>query len=368
MQVILVDLCKTFLGSVIAVDNLNLRIEDGEFAVFVGPSGCGKTTTLRIVAGLEQPDSGSVYIGDVDVVNLPPKDRHVSMVFQNFALFPNMNIYDNIAFPLQVRRWSKADIDKRVHEVAKLVGVEDLLDRKSKQVSGGQAQRVSLARAMVRTSDVLLMDEPLSAIDAKVRIQLRTEIKQLHQETKITTIYVTHDQEEAMTLGDKIVVMDRGCVQQVGTPYEIFHKPKNLFVALFVGSPTMNILEGKICKDENRGLMVELDGMKQQIPSRFCDALLNSNIEMVKWGIRPEHIKLVDGSEIDDTTGIVQVVEPLGSRDLLTIHAGHHTFKVMAEAEAVGHYNPENSCFLRFSGDFVHLFNAATDESLNGQP
>jgi multiple sugar transport system ATP-binding protein len=365
MQVKLVDLSKTFLGSVVAVDKLNLTIADGEFIVFVGPSGCGKTTTLRMVAGLEQPDEGFIYIGDREVVNLAPKDRNLAMVFQNFSLFPSMNIYDNIAFPLQVLRWPKADIDKRVKEVAKLVGVENLLDRKSRQVSGGQAQRVALARAMVRQPDVFLMDEPLSAIDAKVRVQLRTEIKQLHQETNITSIYVTHDQEEAMTLGDRIVVMDAGKIQQVGTPHQIFHKPQNIFVATFVGSPSMNIVEGRLSKDEDAKWMVVAQDLKQPAPQRYIPYLSRANVEAMKWGIRPEHIKLTKGPEENAVSARISVVEPLGSRDLLFVQAGNNTFKVMAEADVEGSHKVGSDCYLCFPEDFVHLFDAGSGVALN---
>lgn len=356
MQVKLIDLYKTFLGNVIAVNNLNLDIADGEFIVFVGSSGCGKTTTLRMIAGLEQPDSGSVIIGKRDVINLAPKDRNIAMVFQNFALFPSMDVYNNIAFPLQVLRWPKADIEKRVHEVAKLVGVEGLLNRKSRQVSGGQAQRVALARALVLNPDVFLMDEPLSAIDAKVRVQLRTEIKQLHQETGITTIYVTHDQEEAMTLGDRIVVMDAGNIQQVGSPHQIFHRPENIFVATFIGSPSMNIVEGRLIRGTDGTLLMEAQGFKQPVPERYLEGLSKTSTECVKWGIRPEHIRLTDGSNANDVSATITVVEPLGSRDLLNVHIGDYSFKAVVEAAGEGTHKVGDACFLGFPKECVHLF------------
>ena len=365
MQVKLVDLSKKFLENVIAVDNLSLTIADGEFIVFVGPSGCGKTTTLRMVAGLEQPDAGYIYIGEREVVNLAPKDRKIAMVFQNFALFPSMNIYDNIAFPLQVLRWPKTEIDKRVHEVAKLVGVEELLNRKSRQVSGGQAQRVALARALVRNPDVFLMDEPLSAIDAKVRVQLRTEIKQLHQQTNITTIYVTHDQEEAMTLGDRIVVMNAGKIHQVGTPYHIFHKPQNVFVAGFVGSPTMNFVDGRLSREADGRLMFEAQDLKQPVPERYLQYTTETNVEAVKWGIRPENIRLANGSNANDVVARINVVEPLGSRDLLNVQIGNCPFTVITEAEVESLRKVGSNCFLCFPEEFVHLFDSKTGEAMN---
>jgi multiple sugar transport system ATP-binding protein len=252
-----------------------------------------------------------------------------------------------------------------VQEVAKLVGVEELLSRKSRQVSGGQAQRVALARAMVRNPDVFLMDEPLSAIDAKVRVQLRTEIKQLHQTTNITTIYVTHDQEEAMTLGDRIVVMDAGKIQQEDTPYQIFHKPKNTFVAGFVGSPSMNMVEGRLSREDDGKLMFDAQDLKQPVPERFLQSFAKTNVEAVKWGIRPEHIRLANGSDTNDIPALVNVVEPLGSRDLLSVQIGNYHFTVMTEAEAESSRKVGSNCFLCFPEEFVHIFDAKSGEAMN---
>src|SRR5688572_12826696 len=219
MKVVLQDLVKKFPASdSIAVNHINLTIEDGELLVFLGPSGCGKTTTMRMIAGLETPDSGQIFIGERDVTYVAPKDRRVAMVFQNFSMYPSMTVYENIAFPLQVLKLTKAEIDQRVREAAELVGISSLLKRGVRQVSGGEAQRVSLARTMVRRPEVYLMDEALSSLDAKLRIQMRTEIKKLHQDTRSTVVFVTHDQEEAMTLGDRLVVINKGRIQQVGTP------------------------------------------------------------------------------------------------------------------------------------------------------
>lgn len=361
MKVVVEDLSKRFSGNVLAVDHVNLDIPDGEFAVFLGPSGCGKTTTLRMIAGLERPDSGRIFIGDQVVNHIPPKHRRVAMVFQNFALYPSMTVYDNIAFPLEVRKFSKQEIDQRVREAARLVGIEPLLNRRPKQVSGGEAQRVSLARALVREPDVFLMDEPLSNLDAKLRVQLRTEIKRLHQNTRTTTIYVTHDQEEAMTLGDKIVIMSQGKVQQIGSSHEVFFKPNNVFVAGFVGSPSMNLIDGTIRRD--KGIIIELPGFTQPVPEKFTPRL-SSDHGQVKWGIRPEHIKLSDGAEANDVPGQMEVIEPLGSRQLLFVRAGAYVFSVLEDA-TITHTVGER-CQLRFDEKYIHIFDGKTGLSLAG--
>src|SRR5499433_2523164 len=249
-QVTLHNLVKRFSEDVVAVNNVNLDIEDKEFVVLVGPSGCGKTTTLRMVAGLEDISEGEIYIGDRLVNDVPPKDRNIAMVFQNYALYPHMTVYKNMAFSLMLRRrelrLKKADIDRKVREAARILGIEGLLDRRPKALSGGQRQRVAVGRAIVRDPKAFLFDEPLSNVDAKMRVEMRSEIKKLQRRLKTTTIYVTHDQEEAMTLGDRIVVMKDGRVQQVGSPLEIFDRPVNRFVGDFIGTPPMNFLTGRI--------------------------------------------------------------------------------------------------------------------------
>ncbi len=237
------NITKIFPPNVVAVNNVNLKIEKGEFFVLLGPSGCGKTTTLRIIAGLEKPTKGRVYIDEQDVTDLPPRKRDVAMVFQTWALYPHMKVYDNIAFPLKLRKVPKDEIDRKVREVAKLLRIEELLDRYPKQLSGGQQQRVALARALVRNPRVWLMDEPLSNLDALLRVQMRAELKRLQKELKITTVYVTHDQVEAMTMADRIAVMNAGRVLQIGTPHEVYHYPKTKFVAGFIGSPPMNFIK-----------------------------------------------------------------------------------------------------------------------------
>ncbi|MGE5576921.1 MAG: ABC transporter ATP-binding protein, partial [Syntrophothermus sp.] len=246
-KVVLEHLNKKF-GNVTAVNDANLEIKDKEFVVLVGPSGCGKSTTLRMVAGLEEITEGNIYIGDTLVNDVPPKDRDIAMVFQNYALYPHMDVYNNMAFGLKLRKFPKAEIDRRVKEAAKMLGIENLLDRKPKALSGGQRQRVAVGRAIVREPKVFLMDEPLSNLDAKLRVQMRAEISKLHNRLQTTMIYVTHDQTEAMTMGDRIVVMKDGLIQQVGAPLEIYDHPVNVFVAGFIGSPSMNfinaVLEG----------------------------------------------------------------------------------------------------------------------------
>lgn len=357
MRVVLKDLAKKFLASdSIAVNHINLTIEDGELAVFLGPSGCGKTTTMRMIAGLETPDSGQIFIGERDVTYIAPKDRRVAMVFQNFSMYPSMTVYENIAFPLHVLKLSRQEIDRQVKEAAELVGVGHLLQRSWRQVSGGEAQRVALARAMVRRPEVFLMDEPLSNLDAKLRVQLRTEIKRLHQETGTTMIFVTHDQEEAMSLGDKIVVMDRGSVQQVGTPQEVFFKPRNVFVANFVGTPGMNLFDGMI-QQNGSGVCVDLDGIVQPLPAHF-----QREVKQVKWGIRPEAIKLVNDGQPGDVRGKIELIESLGSRQQVFVRAAGKLFSVMIDALYPARVG--ETVHLRFDPSSVHLFDAQTGLSL----
>lgn len=363
MRVVLKDLVKNFANSErAAVNRINLVIDQGELAVLLGPSGCGKTTTLRMIAGLEQPDSGRILIQDRDITDLAPKDRRVAMVFQNFSMYPTMNVYDNIAFPLHAIKLNRKEIDRTVREMAQLVNVDHLLKRSARQVSGGEAQRVALARAMVRRPEVFLMDEPLSNLDAKLRVQLRTEIKRLHQDTGTTFIFVTHDQEEAMTLGDKIIVMNHGDIQQVGTPHDVFFAPNNAFVANFVGTPTMNMLQGSVRGGDSGVFKVALPGFELALPQRFNGALQSLNDKRVIWGIRPEAIKLVAEADENCLSGEVELVEALGSRDLIFVRAGETLFGVIVDAldsVAVG-----DSCHLYFAGAQMHLFAAESGRAL----
>lgn len=315
VEVRLENVNKNF-GKVVAVDNLNLNIEDQEFLVLLGPSGCGKTTTLRLIAGLEKPDSGSIYIGDTLANELSPRDRNVAMVFQNYALYPYMRVFENIAFPLRVRRMPKQDVESKVRETASLVGIEGLLDRKPRQLSGGQQQRVALARALVREPTLFLMDEPLSNLDAKLRVAMRTELKRLHNELKVTTIYVTHDQEEAMTLADRIAILNKGLLQQLGSPFEVYEKPTNLFVAGFIGSPAMNILEGELVEKEGEHF-ANFSIYSLPVPEVVARGITSKNLVL---GIRPEHILVEEEKTPRTIAAKVEVVEPLGHESILLLN------------------------------------------------
>ena len=282
---------KIYPGDVTAVSDFNLEIEDKEFIILVGPSGCGKSTTLRMIAGLEEISKGELYIGDRLVNDVPPKDRDIAMVFQNYALYPHMTVYKNMAFGLELRKTPKDEIDKRVREAARVLDIEHLLDRKPKALSGGQRQRVALGRAMVRNPAVFLLDEPLSNLDAKLRTSMRTEIIKLHQKLGTTFIYVTHDQTEAMTMGDRIVVMKDGLIQQVDTPQNLYDYPCNMFVGGFIGSPQMNFLDATLVK-EGSNYYVDLGGDKLLIAPEKVTSALDAYVgKAIKAGIRPEDIK-----------------------------------------------------------------------------
>lgn len=321
----LVDLTKRF-GRVVAVERVNLEVRDGEFMVLLGPSGCGKTTTLRCIAGLEIPDEGRVFFGDEDVTYLPPKDRNVSMVFQSYAVWPHMSVYDNIAFPLKVKKCPESEIRERVKWAAELLKIEELLDRYPHQLSGGQRQRVAVARAIVIEPRVLLMDEPLSNLDALLRVVMRSELKKLQRRIKVTTIYVTHDQVEAMTMADRIAVMNEGRIMQVGTPEEVYDKPANLFVAGFVGSPRMNFFEATVVKKDEKIVLDAGDfaiALKEDRGELLSDYLNRT----VTVGIRPEHV-YVKGHAVPPgvapvaVSGIVDFAEPLGSDTILHVNTG----------------------------------------------
>ena len=285
------NVCKVYPNGFVAVKDFNLDIADQEFIIFVGPSGCGKSTTLRMIAGLEEISSGELWIGDKLVNDVEPKDRDIAMVFQNYALYPHMTVYDNMAFGLKLRKVPKADIDKAVHEAAKILDIEHLLDRKPKALSGGQRQRVAMGRAIVRSPKVFLMDEPLSNLDAKLRVQMRVEISKLHQRLQTTIIYVTHDQTEAMTLGTRIVVLKDGIIQQVDTPQNLYDKPNNVFVAGFIGSPQMNLVDAKVVQSgEDVVLMFGSNSVK--LPENKAKILIEKGYvdKTVIMGIRPEDL------------------------------------------------------------------------------
>lgn len=363
-KVLLREVTKRF-GSVLAVDNVSLEIKDREFLVLVGPSGCGKSTTLRMVAGLEEITSGEIYIGDRLVNDVPPKDRDIAMVFQNYALYPHMDVYNNMAFGLKLRKFPKAEIEARVKHASVLLGIENLLDRKPKALSGGQRQRVAVGRAIVREPKVFLMDEPLSNLDAKLRVQMRAELNKLHKRLATTIIYVTHDQTEAMTLGDRIVVMKDGQIQQVGPPLELYNRPANAFVAGFIGSPAMNLIPA------NLGFL-DADWIVQVGTQRL--ALNNKNLaryqnigqyknKEVILGIRPEDLEIFD-PEIHESHHaldcIVEVREPMGSEIYLYLSL-ENKISLVARVPANCIVKPTEQIKLHFDLSRAHLFSGKTE-------
>lgn len=303
-EIMLKDICKSYENGFHAVNDFNLEIEKGEFIVFVGPSGCGKSTTLRMIAGLEDITDGELWIGDRLVNYLEPKERDLSMVFQSYALYPQMNVYDNIAFSLQVRKVPKKEIDEKVHKVAGLLGLENLLKQRPKNLSGGQRQRVAIGNAIIREPKVLLMDEPLSNLDAKLRTQMRVELANIHKSLGNTIIYVTHDQTEAMTLGDRIVVMNHGLIQQADTPQNLYKYPVNRFVAGFIGSPSMNFLPSRIWEKENEKVFEMENGQDIIIPDFLWKILRKKGYfgKTIELGIRPEHFleESADGDALEE--------------------------------------------------------------------
>ena len=328
-QVVLKGINK-FYESVHAVKDVNLQIRDKEFVVFVGPSGCGKTTTLRMIAGLEAISSGDISI-DGNVINaLAPMDRDIAMVFQNYALYPHMSVYDNMAFGLKMRKFARPEIDNRVRYAADVLGISELLKRKPRQLSGGQRQRVALGRAIVRHPRVFLFDEPLSNLDAKLRVQMRVELKKLHLRLGTTAIYVTHDQVEAMTLGDRVVVMKDGVVQQVGEPLKLYNQPANKFVAGFIGSPAMNFAAVTVTEADG-SLIAENSGLRIKLPDEIAQRLRGHIGREVILGVRPEDLTVCDPARADALRGEVYVVEPLGNETLVEVRLGESVVELLAE-------------------------------------
>jgi multiple sugar transport system ATP-binding protein len=323
-RILLRDVVKRF-GAVTAVAGVNLEIRDGEFVVFVGPSGCGKTTTLNMISGLETPTSGEIVIGDRVVNDVEPGDRDLGMVFQDLALFPHMTVFENIAFGLRVKRVPDADVRRRVAEAAAAMKITPLLDKKPAQCSGGEAQRVALARTIVTHPAVFLMDEPLSSLDAKLRVDMRTELKRLHAALGATFVYVTHDQAEAMTMADRIVVMDRGLVQQVGPPLSVYGDPANRFVAGFFGVPAMNFIEGAV-RARGEGLAFEAPGVDLDLGRRAA-----ARAGEVILGVRPEHVRL--GADGDGWPAVVSLIEPMGDETLVFLDYGGPA-SIVAKVEA----------------------------------
>ena len=349
---------------------ISLDIEDGEFMVFVGPSGCAKSTTLRMIAGFEKITGGEIWIGDKKVNNLPPKDRGIAMVFQNYALYPHMTAYENMAFSLKMAKVPKKEIDERVREAAEKLEITPLLDRKPKELSGGQKQRVALGRAIVRKPDVFLFDEPLSNLDAKLRVSMRLKITQLHKELKkegqiATMIYVTHDQVEAMTMGDRICVMNEGRIMQVDTPINLYNRPKNRFVASFIGSPAMNFIKGKLIKRDNLVLFIFENENEFVIPETYYKKLENYIDKEVILGIRPEKIETVDVNLDEDSySGSVNMIENMGSEAFIYFKIGETDLKLKMDIIDDLKNRYRDSIKVKFKNDKIAIFDIKTEENI----
>ena len=346
-------------GQVIAVNKLNLTVQNRDFLVLLGPSGCGKTTTLRLVAGLETLTAGNIYFNDSIVNDLSPKDRNVAMVFQSYALYPHMNVYGNLAFPLKAHKKSKDEIRKRVKEVAELLRIDNLLDRKPGQLSGGQRQRVALGRALVRDPQVFLMDEPLSNLDAKLRVQMRVEVQRLHRKLKTTTIYVTHDQEEAMTLGHKVALLNNGILEQIGTPSELYHNPKNMFVAGFIGSPAMNKLEGTII-EKNGNIAIDLGTFVYEPSRGVAEAVKEAKTSEVVLGIRGEDIIIAEKGQKNAFKAKVEIVQLVGRELHVHLIVGGKSLVMITDPSQDVKVGKENWFLLNEKR--IHLFDKKTEK------
>lgn len=366
-NVTLRDVKKVYDNEVVAVQEFNLEIEDKEFIVLVGPSGCGKSTTLRMIAGLEEISSGDLLIGEKRVNDVPPKDRDIAMVFQNYALYPHMTVYDNMAFALKLRKVPKAEIDEKVRRAAEILDITQYLERRPKALSGGQRQRVAIGRAIVREPSVFLMDEPLSNLDAKLRNQMRAEIIKLRQRIDTTFVYVTHDQTEAMTLGDRIVIMKDGFIQQIGTPQQVFDQPANLFVAGFIGSPQMNMFEGKLNKKGDKYYVQVADANIELSEDKQLTLKANNVAEKsVTVGVRPDHILLCDDNAPNAIPATVEVSEMMGSQTHLHVNANGtevvlvvQTVDLHADAFKAG-----SKVNFTFGGNVAHIFDKDTEKNI----
>lgn len=358
-EVHLKGLTKRF-GKVVALHNLTLTFRDKQLTVLVGPSGCGKSTLLRTIAGLEMPTEGSVYIEDKLVNNVPAWDRNIAMVFQSYALYPHMNVFKNIAFPLQAKKVPKAEIKQRVEQAAEILGIAGLLHRKPRELSGGQMQRVAIGRAIVRKPDVFLMDEPLSNLDAKLRVNMRAELKHLQKDLGVTTIYVTHDQAEAMTMADTLVVMNSGRIEQAGNPEEVYRHPLNMFTAGFIGSPPMNFIECHF--DSERNLLVN-ESFNYKAPARVKESLRGKSVEDLILGVRPEDI-LVSLSPLSYAVpAMVYMTEPLGREVFLTLKIGSLLMKAIVSPR-LG-LSTGKQVWIKFKEEAIHLFDGTTREFIS---
>jgi multiple sugar transport system ATP-binding protein len=367
-------------ADVTAVRDFNIEVKDREFVVFVGPSGCGKSTTLRMIAGLEDISSGDVYIGERHVNNVPPKDRDIAMVFQNYALYPHMTVRQNMAFGLKLRKMPRREIDRRVEEASTILGLEQLLERKPKALSGGQRQRVALGRSIVRQPAVFLFDEPLSNLDAKMRVQMRAEIIKLHQSLQATMIYVTHDQVEAMTMGDRIVVMDavvnpetglkEGVIQQIDSPLNLYNAPANMFVAGFLGSPPMNLIKGGLTSQVNGLLFSEVDNGPIKFALHDCPAAQAYIGKEVVLGIRPEYCRLIspDQNSPDNAfEAMVEIVERMGADTYYYVQTGRHQL-VIRNSSSFLNYRAGKQCTFQVDISCAHIFDPETGLAIPCQP
>ncbi len=365
-DVVLEHVWKIYDGKVEAVKDANLVINDKEFAVLVGPSGCGKTTTLRMIAGLEEITKGEIKIGGKVVNDVEPKDRDIAMVFQNYALYPHMTVYQNMSFGLRLRKFPKDEIDRRVKEAARILSIENLLDRKPKQLSGGQRQRVALGRAIVRNPKVFLFDEPLSNLDAKLRVQMRSELKKLHLRLNATMVYVTHDQVEAMTMADKIVVIKDGIIQQIDSPFNVYHYPNNVFVAGFIGSPSMNFLDAVVIeKDGDLWIRLKNDIMLK-VPQIYKEELKEYTNREIIFGIRPEDIydkMFAVAAKSDNTVRVsVDILEPLGNQTILHARVGDDV--IVASIDPKTEAEVGQSIDLVFDMSMMRAFDKETQKAI----
>jgi multiple sugar transport system ATP-binding protein len=369
-EVVLKNIYKEYEEGVPVVQEFNLEIQDKEFVVFLGPSGCGKTTTLKMIAGLEDITQGEIYIDGKRVNDVAPKDRDIAMVFQSYALYPHLNVFENMAFSLRARKYPQDEIKERVERTADLLRIRELLKRRPRHLSGGQRQRVALGRAIVRKPKVFLMDEPLSNLDAKLRVHMRFELNKIHQQLEATTIYVTHDQIEALTLGDRLVLMRDGIVQQIGDPRTMYNRPTNTFVAGFIGSPSMNFIDGKLIT-ENGSLWLDMEDFRLQMPLRKenLDKYIDKNIII---GFRPEDIVDKDRAGFANPGNVmkaqIDVIEPIGSEELLYVSSGKHIFVAKIPEYSVGFMEKramvEKEIELAFNMEKLHLFDKDTEKAI----
>ena len=355
------NVAKRF-GDVVAVDNLNLEVPTGELLILLGPSGCGKTTALRMLAGLETTSSGTIYVDERPVNTLHAKDRDIAMVFQNYALYPHMTVYQNLSFPLEAKKTPKEERDRRIQEVAKMLGIETLLKRKPKQISGGQAQRVALGRSIVRHPKVFLMDEPLSNVDAKQRVQMRVELQKLHKRLNTTTLYVTHDQEEAMTIGERLAVMNEGVLQQHDTPFEVYNHPANIFVATFIGSPAMNVFPARPTESEGRSGLLVGDSLFFEQTGQLFHRLAHVDASELLIGARPEHVKLARHPSGNSVETQVDVVELVGRELHVYCTALGQTVASIVPADS--DFRSGEKVWLGFHEEHLHFFDTKSTQRL----